>query len=114
MKTRIQAFALILLTAVVLFFAIQNSYSEESLVPVVFLVWDFQASVSLLVLFPLLIGLLLGAATAVYVAARRRAAERARAKQQKASAETAAAALPAADPNASEAGAGDEEEVGTE
>lgn len=73
MKKRIQAFAMVFLTAAIIFFALQNGLN---LVSVDFLFWEFQASVSLLVLIPLLAGLLIGAGTAVYFAALRRAQAR--------------------------------------
>jgi uncharacterized integral membrane protein len=63
MMKRIQAFALVFLTAAIVIFAL----TPENLapVPVTVLVWDFNASVSLLVLVPLLAGLLIGVGTAL-------------------------------------------------
>ncbi|NIR42840.1 MAG: DUF1049 domain-containing protein [Gemmatimonadetes bacterium] len=110
MKKRIQAFALVFLTAAVIFFAMQNALET---VPVAFLVWDFQASVSLLVLLPLLVGLVMGAATAVYVAARRRGAGRQKPERPKSEGETAEPqALEAPGPGGAAPGTKDEEEIG--
>ena len=77
MKSRIQSFALVFLTAAIIFFALQNLET----VPVELLVWEFQASVSLLVLIPLLAGLLVGGGTALWLEAVRRAAARREAKE---------------------------------
>jgi uncharacterized integral membrane protein len=76
MKSRIQSFALVFLTAGIIFFALQNLDT----VPVELLVWEFQASVSLLVLIPLLSGLLVGGGTALWLEAVRRAKARREAK----------------------------------
>jgi uncharacterized integral membrane protein len=77
MKSRIQSFALVFLTTAIIFFALQNLHT----VPVALLIWDFQASVSLLVLFPLLAGLLVGGGTAIWLEAVRRARARREAKE---------------------------------
>lgn len=57
----------VVLTAAVIFFAFQNLDTEE----VRFLLWRFEASVSLIALIPFLVGLLLGGVTALYYRARR-------------------------------------------
>lgn len=107
MKKRIQALALVSLTAAIIFFALQNLHT----VPVAFLVWDFEANVSLLVLIPLLAGLLIGAGTAVYIAA----LSRVKARRELAGAATPEE--PALQAPADEAAAGmpdfkDQEEIG--
>ncbi len=112
MKNRIKAIALILLTASIIFFGLQNLHT----VPVAFLVWQFEASVSLLVLFPLLAGLLVGGGTAIWLEAARRASARREAKEvaEETAKEIAAGVESAleAPAQATEAEIKDEEEIG--
>ena len=112
MKNRIQSFALVFLTAAMIFFALQNLHT----VPVALMVWNFEASVSLLVLIPLLAGLLVGGGTAIWLEAVRRAAARREAKQvaQETAKEIAAGVETALEAPAEVAQAAikDEEEIG--
>ena len=109
MKKRIQAFGLVFLTAAIVFFAFQNLEP----VPVAFLVWDFNASVSLLVLIPLLAGLVIGVGTAVALDLRWRYFVR---QEKKARPSAAEPELPAAtsDRDATEPRVKDEEEIGAQ
>ena len=59
------------LTAVVIAFAMQNLHAVD----VGFLLWDFEASVSMIVLVPFLSGLILGGVTALYYAHRKHGAK---------------------------------------
>jgi len=69
---RIREIGLMILTAVIIVFAAQNLVP----VPVVFLVWDFEVSIALISLVPLLAGLLIGVgSTAIMMRRRRRRAE---------------------------------------
>lgn len=68
---RAKALGMILLTAAVIFFAAQNLDSVQ----VEFLFWTFSVPLSLITLFPLLIGLVIGTAgTAVVIKRRERKA----------------------------------------
>jgi uncharacterized integral membrane protein len=69
---RIKALGLVLFTAIVIFFAVQNQHT----VPVGFLLWDFSISVALITFVSLLVGLLIGLAFAALLSARRALAER--------------------------------------
>ncbi len=64
---RFRYFSAVLLTAIVIFFALQNLDAVE----VRLLLWRVEASISLIALGPFLVGLLLGGITALYYAARR-------------------------------------------
>lgn len=66
--TRVKEFGLVLLTAAVIFFAVQNYDTQGS---VAFLWWDFSVPISLITLVPLLVGLLVGAGTAVVIGHRK-------------------------------------------
>ncbi|HSG81814.1 MAG TPA: LapA family protein [Gemmatimonadota bacterium] len=105
MKKRLQAFGLVFLTATMIFFAFQNLDT----VPVAFLVWEFNASVSLLVLIPLLFGLAVGVGNALVQEVRWRSSQR----KKVSGAPTGPATLPA-ESTAERAGSSikDEEEIG--
>lgn len=86
---RAREIGLMILTAAMIFFAWQNLESVE----VDFLFWQFNAPLPVVVLFPLLIGLVLGAVGMALTGRRRRAAK----------AEKTAGALPPDEPLAAEA-----------
>ncbi|MGD2217309.1 MAG: hypothetical protein PVJ64_11145 [Gemmatimonadales bacterium] len=65
---RIREIGLMILTAVIIVFAAQNLVP----VPVVFLVWDFEVSIALISLVPLLAGLLIGVGSTAILMRRRR------------------------------------------
>lgn len=79
--TRIKELGLVLLTAAVIFFAVQNYGTEGA---VAFLWWEFAVPISLITLVPLLIGLLVGAGTAVVFGHRKGKRERERMRELKA------------------------------
>lgn len=81
--TRIRELGLVLLTAAVIFFAVQNYGTQGT---VAFLWWEFAVPISLITLVPLLIGLLVGAGSAVVFGHRRGKRERERMRGVKAGA----------------------------
>jgi uncharacterized integral membrane protein len=70
--TRVREITLMLLTAAIIFFAVQNLRAVE----VEFLFWTFQVPLALITLVPLLAGLVIGVAgTAITLGRRRRPTE---------------------------------------